>query len=40
MLGYEETIPAKAVPKVECVWPGTRKGDPPVRQLFELKERC
>jgi hypothetical protein len=40
MLAYEETIPAKATPRLECVWPGARKSDPPARQLFELKERC
>ena len=40
MLGYEETIPAKAIPRLDCVWPAARKGEPPVRQLLELKERC
>jgi hypothetical protein len=40
MLAYEETIPARAVAKLECVWPGEPKGGPPARQLFELKERC
>ncbi len=36
MLAYEETIPKEASPKVEVRWPG----EPPVRELFELKERC
>ncbi len=36
MLAYEETIPRGAHPKVEARWPG----DPPARELFELKKRC
>lgn len=36
MLAYEDTIPKDAHPKVEARWPG----DPPVKELFELKQRC
>ena len=36
MLAYEDTIPKDARPKVEVHWPG----DPPVKEHFELKERC
>jgi hypothetical protein len=36
MLDYDETIPQDAHPTVEVQWPG----DPPVKELFELKKRC
>ena len=35
-LAYQDTIPDGVHPKVEVRWPG----DPPVEELFELKERC
>jgi hypothetical protein len=40
MIAYEDTIPAAAVPKVEIAFPAARAGDPPVRELYELKQRC
>jgi hypothetical protein len=40
MLAYEETIPAQAVVKLDCVWHGESNGGPRVQQLLELKERC
>jgi hypothetical protein len=36
MLVYEDTIPKAARPTVEVHWPG----EPPVKELFELKQRC
>jgi hypothetical protein len=36
MLAYQDTIPAGVHPNVEVRWPG----EPPVKQLFELKQRC
>ena len=36
MLAYQDTIPKNVDPKVEVRWPG----DHPVKDLFELKERC
>jgi hypothetical protein len=36
MLAYEDTIPKDAHPKVEATWPG----EPPVKEHFELKQRC
>jgi hypothetical protein len=36
MLDYDKTIPQDAHPTVEVQWPG----DPPVKELFELKKRC
>jgi hypothetical protein len=36
MLAYEDTIPKDAHPKVDVTWPG----ETPVKQLFELKQRC
>jgi hypothetical protein len=40
MLAYEETVPRAADPTVEVVFPAAREGDPPVRQRYELKQRC
>ena len=39
-LCYEGTIPDSAVPRVEILFPAARAGDPPVRERYELKERC
>jgi hypothetical protein len=39
-LGYEDTIPSRAIPKVEIMFPPRQKGDPPLRETYELKERC
>jgi len=39
-LAYDQTIPVAAVPRVEVAFPPAKVGDPPVRQLYELKERC
>jgi hypothetical protein len=36
MLGYQDTVPATVRPKVEVRWPG----EPPIKEFFELKERC
>jgi hypothetical protein len=36
MLAYQDTIPNAVHPKVEVRWPG----DPPVKESFELKQRC
>jgi hypothetical protein len=40
MLCYDETIPAAARPKIEAEFPPSQPGGPPVREQFELKERC
>jgi hypothetical protein len=40
MIAYEDTIPAKAVPKVEIQFLAARDKGPPVRELYELKQRC
>jgi hypothetical protein len=40
MLLYDEAIPEGAHPKVEVAWPGAREGDKPVKETYELKERC
>jgi hypothetical protein len=40
MLDYDQTIPDTAVPRVEILFPAAKEGDPPVRELYELKERC
>jgi hypothetical protein len=40
MLAYEDTIPAGAAPKAEVTFPPAKEGGPPVRELYELKERC
>jgi hypothetical protein len=40
MIGYDQTIPAAAHPKMEVTFPPAKAGSPPVKKLFELKERC
>ncbi|MBI3407063.1 MAG: hypothetical protein HY040_01740 [Planctomycetes bacterium] len=37
---YEELIPAKAFPVVEIAYPSSGEGKPPVRELYEIKDRC
>jgi hypothetical protein len=39
-LGFEGTIPGTVFPKVEILFPAVQKNAPPVRELYELKERC
>jgi hypothetical protein len=39
MLQYDQVIPAEVHPNVEIEYPAA-KGAEPVRELFELKERC
>jgi hypothetical protein len=38
--GYEGLVPGKAFVVAEAEFPPSRTGDPPIRQRFELKERC
>jgi hypothetical protein len=40
MLAYDGAVPKGAHPKVEVSWPGAKKGDRPVKELYELKDRC
>jgi hypothetical protein len=40
MLAYQDTIPDAVVPHVEVLFPAVKADDPPVRELYELKERC
>ena len=40
MLGYEDCIPKDAYPKAEIAFAAKKPGDPPVKELFEIKERC
>jgi hypothetical protein len=40
MLSYDQTIPANACPTIEIDYPAAKAGDPPVKQHYELKERC
>lgn len=40
MLLYDDTIPKEAHPRVEVSWPGARSGDKPLKELYELKDRC
>jgi hypothetical protein len=39
-VGYEDTIPASVHPKCAFTFPPAKAGAPPVKKLFELKERC
>jgi hypothetical protein len=36
MLAYEDTIPKDVHPRIEATWPGEK----PVKEHFELKQRC
>jgi hypothetical protein len=40
MVSYDQTIPANACPTVEIAYSAARSGDPPVKEHYELKERC
>ncbi len=40
MIDYADTIPEKAFPRVEITFPAKSAMGPPVRDLYELKERC
>jgi hypothetical protein len=39
-LAYEGVIPADAYPKIEITYPTKRTEGPPVKELYELKDRC
>lgn len=40
MLAYEDTVSAKAHPQIDITLPAAQKEDPPVKERYELKERC
>jgi hypothetical protein len=40
MVSYDQTVPANACPTVEIDYPAAKAGDPPVKEHYELKERC
>jgi hypothetical protein len=40
MLGYTDTIPEDAKPVAEVTYRPAKPGDPPVKEKFEIKERC
>jgi hypothetical protein len=37
---YEGVIPKDAYPKVEIEYPAKNEGDTPVKEIYELKQRC
>jgi hypothetical protein len=39
-VGYENLISENVFPKAEIVYPPARAGEPPVKELYELKHRC
>jgi hypothetical protein len=39
-IDYEGVIPDKSYPIVEITYPGRKPGEPPIREKYELKERC
>ncbi len=39
-LGYEDTIPNGATAKAEISFPATTANSSPIKELFELKQRC
>jgi hypothetical protein len=39
-LAYEDTVPKQAHPQIEVAWPAGKPDNPPVRERYELKERC
>ncbi len=39
-IGYEGVVPSHVHPKSEIVYRPLKEGEPPVRELGELKERC
>ena len=40
MLGYEDTVPKDAKPVAEITYQPAKPGDPPVKEKYEIKERC
>ena len=40
MLAYMDTIPEDAKPVAEVTYPPVKPGDPPLKEKFEIKERC
>ena len=40
MLGYMDTIPETAKPVAEITYQPAKPGDKPLKELFEIKERC
>lgn len=40
MVAYEDTIPKDAKPVAEVEYQPAKPGDPPVREKYEIKERC
>ena len=40
MLAYEDAVPKGLNPQIEIVFPSVKKEGSPVKELFELKERC
>lgn len=38
--GYEQLVPASALPQVEVSYPAAREGEAPFRELYEIKGRC
>ncbi len=39
-IDYENLIPADKYPTLDIVYPPSRPGEPPVREHYELKQRC
>jgi hypothetical protein len=39
-IGYDGVIPEKVYPTLEIVYPPKRPGDDPVRQRYEIRDRC
>jgi hypothetical protein len=39
-VAYEKLVPTTAFPTAEITFPPKAAGEPPIKQLFELKERC
>ena len=40
MLAYQDAIPEKVHPQIDITFPAAQKDAPPVKALYELKERC
>jgi hypothetical protein len=39
-VAYDGVIPEKAYPKVTVTYPPAKPGQPPLKELYELKKRC
>jgi hypothetical protein len=39
-LFYADTVPENVHPRVEITYPPAKPGEPPLKHLYELKERC